>query len=1039
MAEGETDRRNQEISTFINNDLTLNTFHCLDECNDMSLSYSQNETVENNKCNTNVANKDSREAMVVPETTTVNSNSEQLYKDLKMIRNANLKNVIISHLNINSLGPKINEIRELQGRCAFDVLVLSETKLDGSYKQEVLDIEGYCCIRQDKRSNSGGLLTYVSKNIPFSLGNINICNDEIECLSIELNISDEKIMLLCMYKNPKTDPVIFKRSFDDICEKVSDTYENIVIIGDLNFNMMKDNMLSQIMPTFSLTNIIKEATCFKSSQPTIIDVMLVTKRRKFMQSFSVNTGISDFHNLIGGILRQHRPVPKMKKITVRKLSSIDYDKVLSEIDEMDLSVLIDSNQDVNSAYDQMHEKLCAMLDKYAPKTEKIIRKKDFHCMSKELRKEILYRNRLRNKYYNLRTNHYLMLYRAQRNKVNAIKRNEISKYFLERCKLGTRNKDFWKTIKPLFSKSRTKPDSIPLRENGEIISDDQKVCSIFNEFFQSIGSNIGLPENNKKPLDDIIDHYQEHSSVKCIREKIVTNSPNFIFRFVTQREVLKCIKELSTKKAAGYDELPALFVKKIGLKLARPLTQLMNRCILESTFPCKMKMANITPLYKKNDKLNKDNYRSVNLLPVLSKIAERILYNQVYEYINPKFHSYLSGFRKRHSCQDVLMRMTEDIRQSLDRGLTLGIIAIDLSKAFDCMPHGLLLAKLKAYGFDGNACKLLQSYLMNRQQRVKIGETSSEWVNNIKGVPQGSILGPLLFNIFVNDFLFGTFNSKIYNYADDNTLISQSHDISALRNKLQNDCVSAMEWFEQNNMKANASKFQLMYLNRKNDLTDSTIMIGNTKIQASSSIDILGVEIDKQLNFKGHIDEICCQTGKQINALKRIKHHLQKDSKTTIYNSYINCNFNYCSVIWMFANKSTIDKLECTNKRALRFVTNKGHLNYDELCQQEKQLNVYRRCIKNLAISLYKVKQGIAPNYIKELFTTQNSGYSMRDNQKMVLPSFNTVTFGKSSARYLGAKLWNNIPVTIKNSVSLSTFKSAITSWLLTCRENMIN
>ena len=161
MAEGETDRRNQEISTFINNDLTLNTFHCLDECNDMSLSYSQNETVENNKCNTNVANKDSREAMVVPETTTVNSNSEQLYKDLKMIRNANLKNVIISHLNINSLGPKINEIRELQGRCAFDVLVLSETKLDGSYKQEVLDIEGYCCIRQDKRSNSGGLLTYV--------------------------------------------------------------------------------------------------------------------------------------------------------------------------------------------------------------------------------------------------------------------------------------------------------------------------------------------------------------------------------------------------------------------------------------------------------------------------------------------------------------------------------------------------------------------------------------------------------------------------------------------------------------------------------------------------------------------------------------------------------------------------------------------------------------------------------------------------------------------------------------------------------------
>jgi hypothetical protein len=129
-------------------------------------------------------------------------------------------------------------------------------------------------------------------------------------MSIELNIADEKIMLLGMYKNPKTDSVLFKRSFNEVCEKVSDTYENIVIIGDLNFNMMQENMLSNIMPAFSLTNIIKDTTCFKSSQSTLIDVMLVTKRRKFMQTFSINTGISDFHNLIGGVLRKHKPVQK---------------------------------------------------------------------------------------------------------------------------------------------------------------------------------------------------------------------------------------------------------------------------------------------------------------------------------------------------------------------------------------------------------------------------------------------------------------------------------------------------------------------------------------------------------------------------------------------------------------------------------------------------------------------------------------------------------------------------------------------------------
>ena len=179
----------------------------------------------------------------------------------------------------------------------------------------------------------------------------------------------------------------------------------------------------------------------------------------------------------------------------------------------------------------------------------------------------------------------------------------------------------------------------------------------------------------------------------------------------------------------------------------------------------------------------------------------------------------------------------------------------------------------------------MQFYLMNRQQRVKISETYSDWINSIKGVPQGSILGPLLFNIFINDFLFVEFNSNTYNYADDNTLISKELDISKLKVMLRNDCITAMEWFMQNNMKANASKFQLMYLSRNNDLTDSTIVIQDTEIQATNSINILGVELDQHLKFCTHVDEICFRTGKQINALKGISHHLEKDSKITIYNS----------------------------------------------------------------------------------------------------------------------------------------------------------
>ena len=159
---------------------------------------------------------------------------------------------------------------------------------------------------------------------------------------------------------------------------------------------------------------------------------------------------------------------------------------------------------------------------------------------------------------------------------------------------------------------------------------------------------------------------------------------NFTLSFVTERETVNYMKSLSSKKAAGYDDIPAQFIKKLDSALVKPLTQLINRCILENTFPVQMKKANITPLYKK-DKLNKDNYRSVDLLPILSKIMEKVLYIQIYEYMNTLFHMYFSGFRKGHSCQDLLVRFTEDIRQSLDRVQMLGVIAIDLSKALDCV------------------------------------------------------------------------------------------------------------------------------------------------------------------------------------------------------------------------------------------------------------------------------------------------------------------------------------------------------------------
>jgi len=961
--------------------------------------------------------------------------NNHLFDGMKVIRTSYPQNVVISHLNVNSISNKHTEVKELIATGKLDILVLSETKLDESYQQSLFEIEGYSIARQDKRSNSGGLLTYISNDIPFTVSSPSICNDEIECMTIELIIAEQKLLLVCVYKNPRMENGRFRDFFDDMSEKIFDSHDNVVIIGDMNFNMFSTNTLSALLPTFGLTNIISEATCFKASLPTLIDVMLVSKRRKYLKGFSVDTGISDFHNLIGGVLRLSKPLPKTKKVSFRQTSKIDYSKVLFDLDGMDLVGAVDQSDSAEEAFNTLHNQLHALLDKHAPKKTRIIRRTDFHCMTKELRKAILIRNQLRNKYYKWRSSHYLALYRSQRNIVTSIKRREIRKYFEEKCKSGSSNKDFWKAIKPFFSKSRTKSDSIPLREGTEIITEERTVCNIFNEFFQKIGNDIGTQEDNEKPLEEIVDHYENHESICLIRDRIYRGGihQEFLFRFVSETEVSKTIKSLSVNKAVGYDEISTRFIKSVVHKLARPITQAVNRCILENIFPSTLKKANISPVYKKKDKLNKDNFRSVNILPIISKIMERLMYNQMYEHMTSSFHDYLSGFRKGYGCQDILIRMTEDWREALDKGDTIGVVAIDLSKAFDCMPHGLLLAKLSAYGFSTDALELLKSYIMKRQQRVKIGETYSDWVFNIKGVPQGSILGPLLFNIFINDFLYSNFNSKIYNYADDNTLCCFDRCIASLKERLQLDCVEAMRWFELNKMRANANKFQLMFLHKSNENSNESLRINDIALNASQSINVLGVELDKHLNFNLHTDGICGQAGKQINAMKRINNYLDKKCRLTLYNSYIASNFNYCPVIWMFTGRVSFNKVERTNKRALRFVTNDEISLYEDICSQEKLFTVYRQCVKTVAVMMYKVKNGTAPAYIRELFNSQESPYNMRDSDKFILPTFKTVRYGKKSFRYFGARLWGNIPIIIKESRSLNTFKREISKWLLTC------
>ena len=269
-----------------------------------------------------------------------------------------------------------------------------------------------------------------------------------------------------------------------------------------------------------------------------------------------------------------------------------------------------------------------------------------------------------------------------------------------------------------------------------------------------------------------------------------------------------------------------------------------------------LKQANVTSIFKKDDPLDKENYRPVSILPLLSKVFEKLIYKQLSNYIEIFLISILCGFQKAHNTQHALFKLLHSRQKELDQKAVVGLILMDLSKAYDYIRHDLLIAKLDCYGIDNIGLSLILDYLSRRKQRTKIGSSYSSWYDIIRGIPQGSILGPLLFNIFINDLFFVITLSEVCNFADDNTLYSSNKDLLIVFRNLETDLNNVLAWFNINSLKSNPGKFQFMVLGTKKD--DSFVLnLGKNKIESPTEVTLLEVKIDKQLKFKNHIEELC--------------------------------------------------------------------------------------------------------------------------------------------------------------------------------------
>ena len=952
---------------------------------------------------------------------------------------------IIAQININFLEKKFEPLLSLV-KDTVDILMISETKLDDTFPYDQFNIEGFSQqFRLDRNCHGGGVIIYVRDHLPCKEIKSYSLPGNVEGIFIDVTIGNTKWLLVGGYNPKKACISDFLNHISKGIDKNLSSHENFLIMGDFNCPVSEKEM-KDFCEFYDLENLIKKPTCYKNPKnPSSIDVMLTNKKGNFQNSITIETGLSDWHKMTVTILKTY--CRKQDPIIV---SYRDYSKFSEEIFRDDLLRQLDVLDIDTMTIDQFNVMFKATINWHAPMKKKTIRGNNAPFMNKTLSKAFMHRSKLKNSYYKNPTDENWALYTKQRNFcVGLLKREKRAYYNNLDLKVFEDSRKFWQNVKPLFSdKQNVRNRNIIIIEDDKVISNKLELAEKFNNFFIDAVENLEIElfasdveaDNTIKAgsvIDSIIKKYKSHPSILKIKENVKIEN-KFEFLEMTSEEMEKEIKKLDPKKASMKDDIPAKPLIANNDIVGKYLSVIYNNSKNAEKYPSSLKVADVTPIPKTKEKTLLNQYRPISLIPIISKLFERNMFDQTSVYIDKFLSPYLFGYRKGHSTEHCLISMVETWKKALDSKGAAGGILTDLSKAFDCLSHDLLIAKLEAYGFGHSALTFLYDYMENRKQRTKVDGSYSSWGNLKKGVQQGSILGPLLFNIFINDIFYFVNKSKLANFADDTTVYATEDNILKVLELLKDESTVVLEWFKVNEMKSNNDKLHLIVNNtNKNYSSTGCIYMQNQFIESEDTVKLLGITIDSKLNFNEHVTNLIKKGNQKFHALARISQYLCEDKLRLIMRTFIESQFNYCPLIWMFHSRNINNKINKLHERVLRLVYKDDMSTFQELLEKDGSVTIHHRNLRRLAIEMFKVKNHLSPLPILELFKERPHTYNLRNERCWEMPRVETVNFGIESARYRGIKTWELLPKDIQQSESLPIFKERIKQWKpqgCTCR-----
>ena len=1002
------------------------------------------------------------------------------YKQQRNVKRSTSSQLKTFSMNIRSLFKNIDKLREdIEIYDKYDILCFNETnctleKLPNGINDVTLNGFHEPYIQNPIRTTGkgGGLAIYVHKRVVDS-DKIEVFNPNPEPSNTSGEFQFIKLhqckgynrtkIIGNVYRSPARKPEAFLEIFKNTLHNLGrHSRKHMTLHGDFNLNLLKHSSnqacqnIIDIASSYGYIQIVSRPTRITDHSATLIDHIYTNNLEDTISCNVLTTDLSDHLAIVTTINLDNTSTSSYRSASynqnpaqtnVRSFNEANNHKFRDLIMEENWSVILTNTHDadqqfdcLNSAYNRIYnaayptkrQSQRRQNERVNPKPwilpwlEEAIERKNqaYHDFVKEPDD----RNQLK----------YDRLKKFCTKHVDKAKNIHYKKFFEQH---KDNSKKQWQMINSLLNRKPTKPTSIKLSDENGQVSTPAAVAEKFNDHFSNIAPKIKSEISSRTTFDP-----------GGTQGTLRSPSPNSIYiKPVTASEVQDVIN-LFKNKATLDTKIQPLKIANSCVNFTTVLAHVVNSSFEQGVFPQALKTAKVVPVHKGGSKTDVKNYRPISLLATFSKVFEKLMHNRVINFLDT--YNILCenqyGFRPGRSCEHALLNAKDTILNSMSKKQVTLLLLIDFSKAFDLVDHSILLNKLEHYGIRGLALNWFKSYLKNRNQFVSIGTSESSAKQIIYGVPQGSILGPLLFIIYINDLPQISEIAKFIMYADDANIFLTGENINEVYDKLKILSDVLVKWVDNNGLALNLKKTNYMIFSRQRNLSFRDVVISGVTIERKTEARFLGVIIDNKLNWSQHISAMKMKMARYIGVMYKLKKYLPLEARLQIYHSFVQSHLNYCSLVWGFAAKSHIETLFVKQKMGLRAIL-PGFVNYwykdgtppastKSGFYVHKILTVHSIIVKNALVFMHKLKNfpSLVPPSIKKTIPNSAPIFNVADPDSSLTPQWSD-EYGKhpynNSVFYKGPLLAINrysvAATSLPSLFNLNIYKRCIKSMLI--------